>query len=190
VFYAYLQKICRPDDVFVNTLSTRTSAEAHIDSASALLKDIKRADMDSCNQPTPRGALSQWRARRVLTFIDDNLSAKLRIEQLADLVALSPSYFMRAFRTRFRTTVRTYIEARRMDVAKELMLTTSATLTDIAHRCGMTDHPHFTRTFRRAVGEAPYRWRTARYDWLNAPQLQPPRLNGTSTESLARIPKA
>ena len=120
--------------------------------------------MDLCKQRVRRGALSSWRVRRVQAFVEDNLSAKLRVDQLADLIALSPSHFMRAFRSRLGVTVRSYIESRRVEAAKELMLRTSASLTDIALQCGMTDQPHFTRVFRRNVGQPPHRWRKSQFD--------------------------
>jgi AraC family transcriptional regulator len=47
-------------------------------------------------------------------------------------------------------------------VAQGLMLTTSEPLSSIAVKCGMCDQPHFTRSFRRIVGETPYMWRRTR----------------------------
>jgi AraC-like DNA-binding protein len=47
-------------------------------------------------------------------------------------------------------------------MAQGLMLTTAETLCAIALRCGLSDQSHFTRLFRRVVGETPYAWRRAR----------------------------
>jgi len=47
-------------------------------------------------------------------------------------------------------------------VAQGLMLRTNAPLSEIALRCGMSDQAHFTRTFRRVVGETPCLWRRTR----------------------------
>jgi AraC-like DNA-binding protein len=43
------------------------------------------------------------------------------------------------------------------------MLTTRASLSEIALRCGMSDQSHFTRSFRRIVGESPSSWRLTRH---------------------------
>ncbi len=147
----------------------RNAAQAHIDSASAFLQQaVERAqpgaETDVRKRRVSRGALSPWRLRRVQAFVEDNLSTKLRVDQLADLIGLSPSHFMRVFRSRLGVTVRSYIESRRIEAAKELMLRTSARLTDIALQCGMTDQPHFTRVFRRNVGQPPHRWRESQFD--------------------------
>jgi AraC-like DNA-binding protein len=44
------------------------------------------------------------------------------------------------------------------------MLTTGASLSEIALSCGMSDQSHFTRSFRRIVGETPSSWRQTRHD--------------------------
>jgi AraC-like DNA-binding protein len=57
---------------------------------------------------------------------------------------------------------RTWITRRRVEAAQALMLTTSIPLSEIALRCGMSDQSHFTRAFRRVVGDTPYSWRQTR----------------------------
>jgi AraC-like DNA-binding protein len=44
------------------------------------------------------------------------------------------------------------------------MITTGASLSEIALSCGMSDQSHFTRSFRRIVGETPSSWRQTRHD--------------------------
>jgi AraC-like DNA-binding protein len=43
--------------------------------------------------------------------------------------------------------------------AQHLMLTTSATLSEIAVTCGLSDHSHMTRLFRRIVDASSAEWR-------------------------------
>jgi AraC-like DNA-binding protein len=43
------------------------------------------------------------------------------------------------------------------------MLATGASLSQIALSCGMSDQSHFTRSFRRIVGETPASWRQTRH---------------------------
>ena len=42
------------------------------------------------------------------------------------------------------------------------MLSTKATLAEIALECGLVDQAHFGKLFRRLVGETPGAWRRAR----------------------------
>jgi AraC family transcriptional regulator len=109
-----------------------------------------------------RGGLPAWQARRVSAHVEGNISARIHIKQLARLVGLSASHFCRAFKCSFGASPRDYVLRRRIEVAQALMLTTPDALSAIAVSCGMCDQPHFTRSFRRIVGESPSTWRRAR----------------------------
>jgi len=108
------------------------------------------------------GGLPAWQARRVSAHVEGNISARIHIPQLARLVGLSASHFCRAFKCSFGVSPRAYVLRRRIEVAQALMLTTPAPLSAIAVSCGMCDQQHFTRSFRRIVGETPSTWRRAR----------------------------
>lgn len=97
-------------------------------------------------------------APEVAAHIESNLGSRLRVEDLARLVGLSNSQFSRLFKRRFGLTAHGYITRRRMKVAQEMMLQASRPLSEIALCCGMSDQSHFTRVFRRVVGETPTRW--------------------------------
>jgi AraC family transcriptional regulator len=114
------------------------------------------------SQQEVAGALSAWRAQRVAAHIESHLSATIRVRDLAHLVGLSNSYFCHAFKRRYGLTVHVYVTCRRIETAQRLMLTTTESLSEIALSCGMSDQAHFTRAFRRIVGETPNRWRQSR----------------------------
>jgi AraC family transcriptional regulator len=117
-----------------------------------------------------RASLSTWRAKRIVVEIESRLALPLRVSGLARVAGLSDSHFSRAFRGYFGVTVHLYITIRRIAAAQELMLSTTQSLAEIALRCGMCDQAHFSRVFRRVVGETPNRWRRSREpDSLRAP---------------------
>ena len=103
-----------------------------------------------------------WQKRRLTVYIDTHLSGRIRVEELAELLNLSESHFSRAFRCTFGTSAHDYLTRRRIEAAQGLMLTSEETLCAIALRCGLSDQSHFTRLFRRIVGETPYAWRHPR----------------------------
>ena len=109
-----------------------------------------------------RGGLAGWQKRRLTDYIDAHISGRIRVEELADLLSLSESHFSRAFRCTFGTSAHDYLTRRRIEMAQALMLNSGETLCTIALRCGLSDQSHFTRLFRRIVGETPYAWRHAR----------------------------
>jgi AraC family transcriptional regulator len=145
-----------------------TATQEHIARALLLLQrkpgqaptPLQSATKES--QQEVAGALSAWRAQRVAAHIESHLSATIRVRDLAHLVGLSNSYFCHAFKRRYGLTVHVYVTCRRIETAQRLMLTTTESLSEIALSCGMSDQAHFTRAFRRIVGETPNRWRQSR----------------------------
>lgn len=109
-----------------------------------------------------RGGLAPWQIRRVTMHIEANLDAKIRIKDLAALINLSPSHFSRAFKRGFVDSPHRYLMRRRLERAQGMMLTTNASLGQIAGDCGFADQAHFNKLFRRLVGESPRAWRRVR----------------------------
>jgi AraC family transcriptional regulator len=145
------------------------ATRAHVAHALALLKGLPNLGPSTGTRRVfdretrvARGGLPAWQARRISAHIEENISARIHIKQLARLVGLSASHFCRAFKSSFGTSPRDYVLRRRIEVAQALMLTTPAPLSAIAVSCGMCDQQHFTRSFGRIVGESPSTWRRAR----------------------------
>jgi AraC family transcriptional regulator len=117
---------------------------------------------DSQRARPVRGGLAPWQVRRVKTHIEANLDATIGVKALAELVKLSSFHFCRAFRDSFGDSPHGYVMRRRVERAQGLMLTTNASLGQIAADCGLADQAHFNKLFRRFVGESPGMWRRAR----------------------------
>jgi AraC family transcriptional regulator len=111
----------------------------------------------------PRGGFAAWQSRRLAAHVDANLSGKITVTELAASLDISVGHFCRAFKRTFGMPARIWIRLRRIELAQGLMLTTGAPLSEIALSCGMSDQSHFTRSFRRIVGEVPSSWRQARH---------------------------
>jgi AraC-like DNA-binding protein len=109
-----------------------------------------------------RGGLAPWQVRRLTMHIENHLAESLQCEDLARLVGLSLSHFMRAFRESFGCPPHAYLMRRRMEYAQGLMLTTNTPLGQIALECGLADQSHLSRLFQKFVGETPAAWRRAR----------------------------
>lgn len=109
-----------------------------------------------------RGGLAPWQIRRISTYIEEHLGDPIQCDDLARLVRLTLSHFMRAFRESFGCPPHTYLMKRRVELAQGLMLTTDTALGHIALECGLADQSHLSRLFRKFVGESPAVWRRAR----------------------------
>ena len=106
-----------------------------------------------------RGGLASWQKRKLDSYLRENLDRPLRIKHLAQQVSLSVRHFCRAFKESFGTTPHMRVIRLRLELAQELMSTTQDPLSDIALACGLADQAHFSKLFRRWMGETPNAWR-------------------------------
>jgi transcriptional regulator GlxA family with amidase domain len=117
---------------------------------------------DNLRYSPTTGSRATWRVRKVVTYIESNLSETILVAALARIAGVSHSCFHRTFRSCFGFTPHVYVTLKRVEFAQILMLTTNESLSQISLACGMTDQAHFTRIFRRLTGKTPGRWRTWR----------------------------
>jgi AraC family transcriptional regulator len=137
----------------------REKARDTLERALALLTPVHQSLEESVRLSLPRGGLAPWQARRVAAYVRENIGASLRASELSRLVRLSYSHFNRAFKVSFKQTPTAYIMRQRVSLAQEKMLTTDHSLSRVALECGLCDQAHFSRMFRRIVGQSPRLWR-------------------------------
>lgn len=109
-----------------------------------------------------RGRLPAWQARKVRDYIDGHITAPVPVAHLCALVQRSEAHFSRSFKRTFGQSPHSFVVRRRVELAAQYMLTTAASLSDIALRCGFTDQAHLCKHFRVATGQSPAAWRRAR----------------------------
>ncbi len=106
------------------------------------------------HSPTDRD-LEMANVRSVVDFIQSNLDAPLRTEQLAARVAMSGDQLDRRMKRVFRLSTKKYIMKSRLEKATRLLVHSDQSLVEIASQCGFTDQSAFTRHFRAAVQVTP-----------------------------------
>lgn len=110
-----------------------------------------------------RGGLPRWRLRRVLDFVDQNLSSDIRLKHLAEAARLSAHHFSELFRQTTGVSPYRYVLDRRVERAKRLLRDSMLGVLDIALAVGFSDQSHFSKVFRRATGVAPGAYRTIQW---------------------------
>jgi AraC family transcriptional regulator len=96
---------------------------------------------------------------RVKSFVEENLSASIGVDDLAAVAGLSPFHFARQFRKATGVTPLRFVMSRRVERAKDLLLEDDLTLADVGLAVGFADQSHFTSVFKRFTGLPPRRWR-------------------------------
>ena len=103
----------------------------------------------------PRGGLARNQARRVVDYIESNLSRSLTLRELAEIAELSLHHFAHMFKRTMGVPPYRYILERRMERAKVMLRTSRASLADISLSVGFDSQSHFTTAFGRMVGATP-----------------------------------
>ena len=89
----------------------------------------------------------------------NNYCNKLTIEELAKAAGMSRTAYIQRFRELTGTTPRSYITARRIERAKELLKATDKSINKIAEETGFYDAAHFSKAFAAATGKSPKAFR-------------------------------
>jgi AraC-like DNA-binding protein len=106
-------------------------------------------------------SLQNWRLKRVLQYVDENLTAKVTLQDMAAVAGLSRMHFAAQFRVATGVRPHEYLLRRRIERAQELLKQVEIALVDIALTVGFQTQAHFTTVFKRFVGDTPYQWRSA-----------------------------
>lgn len=95
----------------------------------------------------------------VLAHLRDHYPTPITNRQLARLAHMSVRAFERKFLASFHLTPQRYLRKLRLSMASRALVSTGATLAEIASGCGFSDQSHFTREFRRQFGRTPREYR-------------------------------
>jgi AraC-like DNA-binding protein len=93
-------------------------------------------------------------------FLTVNLGESPGVPGAARLLGMSPSYFMRFFRTATGLTYSSYVDHLRLSRAYQLLVESNLPLAQIAAETGYCDQCHLSRHVRRRFGASPGRIRS------------------------------
>ena len=86
---------------------------------------------------------------KLTEYIENNLDKKLSIEEMAEIMHLSPNYFIRLFRSQFATTPMKYLTDQRIKLACRLLIDKNYSIRDIALKTGFSTVYYFDRIFKK-----------------------------------------
>lgn len=108
----------------------------------------------------PRRIRQKELLKQVLAYLDDNFcDPDISQVQVADRFQISNYTLSRMFKNEMGVGFVEYLSARRLEYAKELLLTTDYSVRDIARMSGFTNENYFSRTFKLYTGTVPSAFR-------------------------------
>ena len=136
------------------------AAQVTLAEAASLLREQVHSSVPG-EPPDGGERLLAWQTRKVRDYIDSHITGPIFVADLCALVQRSEAHFSRSFKRTFGESPHAFVVRRRVELAAQYMLSTDASLSDIALRCGFTDHPHLCKHFRQTAGQTPAAWRRA-----------------------------
>jgi AraC family transcriptional regulator len=115
---------------------------------------IRHASVTSGRMPY-REILTPAKLRVLVAFINQNLSSRLRLGDLAAAAAISPAHLARSFRNATGIPLHRYVLHRRLEHARSLLSESGARVHTVAVQCGFADAPHLSKAYRKVYGITP-----------------------------------
>lgn len=89
------------------------------------------------------------------------LGGQIRVTELAALSGVSTRYFNELFSVFFGVSPKEYIIRMQLDTAKNMLVSTNTSISEIADTCGFGDVYYFSKVFHKEIGETPSAFRKA-----------------------------
>jgi AraC-like DNA-binding protein len=109
----------------------------------------------------PNAARDRRRAVETALWIDAHSHEPIALEDAAAQAGVSPFHFLRLFSDTIGVTPHQYLVRSRLRHAARRLADDDSSITDIAYDVGFGDLSNFVRTFHRAAGASPLRFRQA-----------------------------
>lgn len=112
-------------------------------------------------KPPQATARDRRRAVETALWIDAHSHRAIELQDIAGEAGLSPFHFLRLFSNVLGVSPHQYLVRSRLRHAARLLADDERPVTDVAYDVGFADLSNFVRTFHRAAGVSPLRFRQA-----------------------------
>ena len=96
--------------------------------------------------------------KNVFTFIAENYSNSITLDDFAKVSGMNPKYLCRYFRSMTDRTPIDYLNYYRIEVACEMLAMKNYSIKEVAISCGFNDESYFIKTFRKYKNTTPKRY--------------------------------
>lgn len=148
-------------DTFLGLVSIFTSAEGEYRAqGSAILKQILLKVVETVDE----NALPVRMVEALDKYIRDNAGDDISNTEIGAIFGYHPFYISKVLKDRKGTTLRQYIIAYRLKLAKKLLSESAKSVNEISEECGFNDPSYFTKTFKASFGMTPKDYRNLSKD--------------------------
>ncbi len=128
----------------------------------ALFHQLVYEMMKQLHQAGGTGIFQADLASQAARYIEDHYAESFGLQDLAELLRCGVRQLQRQFKEKHRMGPLEYLIRVRMDRAKDMLLSTDATIKQIAEAVGYADLYYFSRSFKKYFGVSPLHYRRDR----------------------------
>lgn len=99
------------------------------------------------------------RIAKTVLYIRKHLNEAIELEKLAEISCLSKDHFIRLFKKELGTTPLQYINQKKIEKAKLLLITEELAVKEIAFQLAFDDYSYFNRLLKKTTGVTPQEYR-------------------------------
>lgn len=95
----------------------------------------------------------------IKNYMDNNYSEDIKLEDLANMAYMNKFHLISEFKIAYRVTPIEYLILKRIDVTKNLLITTNHSMEEISSLVGFNSQSYFNQVFKKKVGITPSQYR-------------------------------
>ena len=97
--------------------------------------------------------------KSVRKYIDDHYSEKIKMQDIAKSVSMSPSYLATLFKRKMNLSIHDYLLRVRIEKSIELMQNRELSIPEIIQECGIESRSYYNKVFKKLIGLTPGKYR-------------------------------
>jgi two-component system response regulator YesN len=158
IFYVLQVKGVQANQVYSQNLLTEKPKKVlkSLDSLQEWVLYIAEVAMNQLHLPQEKGSVVDI----VKKYINDHLGEqRLSREDIANFVYLNPDYLTRLFKKQTGLSISDYLQQRRMEYAKKLLIETNMPVSEVALSVGYSNFSYFSTIFKKSTALNPMEFR-------------------------------
>ncbi len=141
-------------DIYIRKIDTCNSEEG----VHQIHKELCEAYVRRMQKTRPVNRYSKP-VQLAIDYIYDNLHNKIYLLDISEAAGLSETYLSRLFHKETGTSITDYIISKRIDAAKNLLIFTEYSTSEISNFLNFSSESHFIATFKKLTGLTPKKFR-------------------------------
>ena len=111
-----------------------------------------------CKKSTS-ASYSDSKVSTILTYLNENILSKMTLDDISKSIGLSKFHMCRQFQDNMGISIGEYIKNRRISIAKQLLIETDMSVSEIARHCCFSNSSFFAKIFSQVIGCTPTAYR-------------------------------